>query len=76
MVQGQELRKKIWCKGGQMRWDLVFGEKKGWGISDFDKGIQMIVDDPKQRVLVMPLNLCSGPAGSWEPNLLWDEGCN
>ena len=71
-VQGKELRKMIWCKGGQMRWDLVFGEKKGRSIIDFGKGIQMIVDDLKQRVLVMPLNLCAGPVGSWEANLLWD----
>jgi len=71
-IQSRKLRQKIWCKGDQMRREAIFGEKRGWGIYDFGKGIQMIVDDARQRIIVTPLNLCAGPVGQWEANLLWD----
>lgn len=72
-VQGRKLRQKIWCKGDQMRRDVILGEEKwGWGIFDFSKGIRMMVDDARQRIMVIPLILCAGPVGSWEANLLWD----
>jgi hypothetical protein len=71
-VLGREIQQRIWCKGDQMRREVSSGEKRGRAIYDLHRGIQMLVEDAKQRVIVMPLILCSGPVGSWEANLLWD----